>query len=146
MRYFMLITILVATGCGPADTVSPSFSEQERDAIRASLVASGSRITADVPEGLYSSLGNTHVEVHDRNGSIQGSFASKKDLNEFAKVSIEVTKSFLGTEDASSFRDWLKSSMADRGASVLSENFGEFKITLSRIPLRLNWTKLRIEK
>ena len=128
-------------GCTPESTGPPPLTQQDRDATKQRLTAVGAKVTADVPEGLYLSLRNTHVELRELGGSIEGSYATRPDLRDFAGVSTTVAAHFLEESEVPQFRDWLRETFADPRHSVTQSEYHEFKATLSRTPLRLIFTR-----
>ena len=130
-----MIVMGLLLGCG--DGESPSqLAPTQRDTIRQNLQQLGARVTAEIPEGLYLSLRNTHIEIRDLGGVVEGSRETRNDLRDFYFVNEAIAKSFTGFGDVEEFRRWFRESLAAVNSPTPRGEFGEITLTLSRSPLR----------
>ena len=128
-------------GCGGDDTAPPAIDAAHRQAIKRDLGKLGAKVTAEVPEGLYISLRNTHLEVRDLGGLIEGSSKTGRDVQDFGNATETVAKGFLQPDELNEFKAWLKKALAPRAPAVMRSEYRQFKATLSRDPLRVVFTR-----
>ena len=62
--------------------------------MRQNLLRLGAQVTADIPEGLYLSLRNTHIEIRDLGGVVEGSRRTRNDIRDFYLVNEAIAKCF----------------------------------------------------
>jgi hypothetical protein len=136
----MLVFLL---GCGEENTAPPPFAPEHRETIKQHLIELGAKVTADVAEGLYLSLRNTHVEVRELGGVIEGTFGTRRDIQDFGETNEAVGKGFLEADEFEAFKKWLHQALAPQAPSVMRSEYERFKVTLARQPLRTIFTRNR---
>jgi hypothetical protein len=129
------------TGCSAQSTAPPLLTLAHRDTIKQNLQKLGAKVTAETPEEVYLSLRQTHVEVRDVGGTIEGTFRTGRDVQDFGIANEAVAKGFLDQGEFQDFRKWLHKALAPRGPSVLKSEYHQFKVTLSRKPLLTVFTR-----
>jgi hypothetical protein len=131
----------VCLGCGADDAPPPSFTPQHRQTIKQNLAKLGAKVTAEIPEELYLSLRNTHIEVRDLGGIIHGTWQTRRDIQDFGVANEAVAKGFLETGEFESFKQWLHRALSPSASAVHRSEYNRFKVTLSRKPLRMVFTR-----
>ena len=117
------------------------FTPQHRETIKQNLLKLGAKVTAETPEELYLSLRKTHVEVRDLGGTIEGTFQTRRDIQDFGTANEAVAKGFLENGEFQDFKKWLHKAMSPSAPSVLRSEYDQFKVTLSRKPLLAVFTR-----
>jgi hypothetical protein len=141
MRMIQICVVVFVLGCGAENTAPPPFSSQQRESIKQNLKKLGAKVTAEIPEELYLSLRNTHVEVRELGGIVEGTFKTRRDIQDFGTANEAVAKGFLEPREFEDFKKWLHKALAPRAPSVLRSEYDRFKVTLSRKPLRVVFTR-----
>src|SRR5688572_28019973 len=93
MRHFLVVATSLLVGCGAEDAPRP-LEPTHRESIRTNLLRLGAKVTADIPEGLYLSLRNTHIEIREPGGVIEGSRRTQNDIRDFYVVNEAITGCF----------------------------------------------------
>jgi hypothetical protein len=124
-------------GCGAEATGPPSITPEQRQSIKQNLAQLQARVTAEVPEGLYVSLRNTHLEVLEGGGAIECIPRTRRDIQDFGVASEAVAKAFLETAEFEAFKQWLREALSPNTPSPRRGEYGPLTLTLSRAPLRL---------
>ncbi len=133
----LLIFFMVGLVCGCTGEAPPAeLAATHRDAIRLNLQRLGARVTSDSPDGLYLSLRNTHVEIRDVGGVIEGSRHTRNDIRDFYLVNEAVATNFIAAAEIEKFKSWFRTSLSPSSSTVPRTEFGELTLTLSRSPLR----------
>lgn len=141
MRFVQVCLLGFLLGCGAENPAPPAIDSQHRNTIKENLGTHGAKVTADVPEGLYLSLRNTHVEVRDLGGIIEGSSKTGSDVRDFGVVTEAVAKGFLQPGELNEFKAWLQKALAPRAPTAMRSEYQQFKVTLSRNPLHVVFTR-----
>ena len=141
MRLIHVCAIGLLVGCGAEMNPPPPLAPAQREAIKQNLVKLGARVTADVPEGLYLSLRNTHVEIRELGGVVDGSRRTRNDVLDFCSVNEAVVRAFLTGDEFEAFRRWQRESLYPKPPSVPRAEYGDLKLTLSRAPLRIVFSR-----
>jgi len=136
-----LCFLLSVIGCGAKSTAPPLLTLEHRASIKQNLVKLGAKVTAETPDEVYVSLRKTHVEVRDVGGTIEGTFQTGRDVQDFGTVNEAVAKGFLAQRELQDFKKWLHQALAPSGPSVLRSEYDQFKVTLSRKPLLTVFTR-----
>ena len=132
-----MLVCAVALLCGcRAEQPPPQLAASHRESIRLNLQRLGARVTADTPEGLYMSLRNTHVEIRELGGVVEGSRRTRNDIRDFYFVNEAIAKNFIEADQLESFKSWFRASLSPTSSTVPRTEFGELTLTLSRSPLR----------
>jgi hypothetical protein len=134
-RHFLIFATSLLLGCG-ADDVPTQLETTHRESIRTNLRRLGAKVTADVPEGLYLSLRNTHIEIRELGGVIEGSRGTRNDIRDFYMVNEAITGCFANAEEVEEFKRWFRQSVMQRNSTIPRAEFGEITLTISRHPLR----------
>jgi hypothetical protein len=133
----LLIVLAVGLVCGCAGEAPPAeLAATHRDAIRLDLQRLGARVTSDSADGLYLSLRNTHVEIRDLGGVVEGTRGTRNDIRDFYLVNEAVAKNFIEAGEVEKFKSWFRTSLSPSSTTVPRTEFGELTLTLSRSPLR----------
>ena len=140
-RLVQLCVVCFLLGCGGENTAPPPFTPQHRETIKQNLLKLGAKVTAETPEELYLSLRKTHVEVRDFGGTIEGTFRTRRDIQDFGTVNEAVAKGFLENDEFKDFKKWLYRAITPSAPSVLQSEYDQFKVTLSRKPLLTVFTR-----
>jgi hypothetical protein len=141
MGLIQLFVVFFLIGCGAENNAPPPFTPQHRETIRQNLAKLGAKVTAETPEELYLSLRKTHVELRDLGGTIEGTFQTRRDIQDFGTVNEAVAKAFLENGEFQDFKKWLRKAMNPSAPSVLRSEYDQFKVTLSRKPLLAVFTR-----
>ena len=141
MRLIRLCVVCCVIGCAAENTAPPLLTLEHRDTIKYNLQKLGAKVTAETPEELYLSLRKTHVEVRDLGGMIEGTFQTRRDIQDFGTANEAVAKGFLDKSEFEDFKKWLHKALAPSGSSVLRSEYNQFKVTLSRKPLLTVFTR-----
>jgi hypothetical protein len=136
-----LCVVCCMIGCGAENTAPPPFTPQHRDTIKQNLLKLGAKVTAETPEELYLSLRKTHVEVRDLGGTIEGTFQTRRDIQDFGNANEAVAKGFLEKGELQDFKKWLNKAMSPSARAVQRSDYDQFKVTLSRKPLLAVFTR-----
>jgi hypothetical protein len=132
-----LIAIAMLAGCSAKASAPPSIASSERDNLRHNLASLGARVTSDSEDGLYLSLRNTFVEIHDTGGIVGGSYKTQQEFKDFANVNDAIAKVFLAGDDYGQFKNWLRTSMSAQSATPHQAEYKRMTMTLSRVPLHM---------
>jgi hypothetical protein len=135
MRLLLGAAIGLLLGCS-AENAPPQLQPTHREAIRQNLLKLGAQVTTDIPEGLYLSLRNTHVEVRDLGGVVEGSRRTQSDIRDFYRVNEAITKCFADAGQLEDFKRWYRESLLQSNSTVPRGEFGDVTLTISRSPLR----------
>jgi hypothetical protein len=136
MRLILLSLAGCFVGCSAENTVPPPFTPQHRDAIKQSLTKLGAKVTAEIPEGVYLTLRNTHVQIRELGATIESAPRTQQDIQDFATGNQAIANCFLESGEAEQFKKWLRTALARQAAPVLHAEYDQFNVTLSRDPLR----------
>jgi hypothetical protein len=126
-------------GCG-GDIAPPSLLPQHREAIKESLVKLGAKVTSEIPEAVYLSLRNSHVEIRELAATIESAPRTQRDIQDFAIMTQAVANCFLETQESEDFKKWLRGALARQASPVHHDEYEGFTVTLSRKPLRAIFT------
>jgi hypothetical protein len=129
------LMVAAVAGCAAKTSAPPSIISNDRDAIKRNLTSLGSRVTADIPEGLYLTLRNTHIEIRETGGVIEGSPQTRQDFDDFMKANDAIANVFLAADEFEQFKKWLRNSMTGSSRIPQQADYTKFKLTLSRVPL-----------
>ena len=140
MRMIQVCFAVLLAGCG-AETTPPQFTVEHRDTIKQNLQKLGAKVTAETPEEVYLSLRKTHVAVRDVGGTVEGSFKTRNDIQDFGIANEAVAKGFLANSEFQNFKKWLYKALAPGAPSVLRSEYDQFKVTVSRKPLLAVFTR-----
>ena len=132
-----LFALAVIAGCGGDTSAPTSLESAERDAVKRNLAALGGRVTSDTEDGLYFTVRNTYVDIRDAGGTVEGTYKTRQDVDDFGKVSAAIAKVFVAGADNSQFEKWLRTSMSGGSRAPQQADFNRLKVTLSRVPLHL---------
>src|SRR3954453_193188 len=132
-----LLAIAVLAGCSAKASAPPSIASAERDNLKHGLTSVGARVTSDSEDGLYLTLRNTFVEIHDTGGLVGGSFKTQQEFKDFANVNDAIAKVLLAADDYGQFKTWLRTSMSAGSAAPHQAEYKRLTMTLSRVPLHM---------
>ncbi len=141
MRTILVCLLGILLGCGADSTPPPSFTPAHRQTIKQNLATLGAKVTAEIPDELYVSLRNTHIEVRDLGGIIHGTWQTRRDIQDFGIANEAVAKGFLETGEFEDFKKWLHKALSPHADAVHRSEYSRFKVTLSRQPLRTVFTR-----
>ncbi len=130
-----MATILI--GCGRDAAGPPAISTDIRQSIKQNLAQLGAKITGDEPAGLYASLRNTHVEVLDSGGVVEGYPQSRQDFQDFGLVNEAIAKGFLASDEFGAFQQWLRQALSPASSGAARVEYARYEASVSRAPLRL---------
>ena len=140
-RLLQISLIACLGGCAPENTAPPAFAPEHRQTIKENLVKLGAKVTAEIPDELYLSLRNTHIQIRELGGIAEGTFQTRRDIQDFGTASEAIAKGFLEADEFEDFKKWLHKALAPNAPSVLRSEYQQFKVTLSRKPLRMVFTR-----
>jgi hypothetical protein len=140
MRHVLVVVTSLLLGCG-ADDVPPQLEPTHRESVRTNLLRLGAKVTADIPEGLYLSLRNTHIEIREPGGVIEGSRRTRNDIRDFYMVNEAITGCFANAEEVEEFKRWFRQSVMQSNSTIPRAEFGEITLTISRHPLRTTFSR-----
>jgi hypothetical protein len=140
MRIIQVCLVILLTGCR-AEDAPPQFTLEHRETIKQNLLKLGAKVTAETPDEVYLSLRKTHVAVRDLGGTIEGTFKTPRDIQDFGTANEAVAKGFLASGEFQGFKKWLHKALAPSAPSVLRSEYDQFKVTLSREPLLAVFTR-----
>src|SRR5687767_2049294 len=103
MRMTQVCFVVLLAGCS-ASNAPPQFTVEHRDTIKQNLQKLGAKVTAETPEEVYLSLRKTHIAVRDLGGTIEGSFKTRNDIQDFGIVTEAVAKGFLANSEFQNFK------------------------------------------
>lgn len=142
----MLLALLsLSVACGRATDGSATLSEDDRQTATSALVAIGARVTANSPEAVYLSLRNTHVEMREAGGVVEANLKQTRDVRDFAQATFVATRPFLAASEVEEFKTWMDSSLRAGADNVTRSQYAGVRATLSRTPLRFNFSKTENE-
>jgi hypothetical protein len=133
--------VVCLLGCSAKSTAPPLLTLEHRATIKQNLLKLGAKVTAETPEEVYLSLRKTYVEVRDLGGTIEGTFQTHRDIQDFGTANEAVAKGFLDQGEFQDFKNWLHKALAPSAPSVLRSEYKQFKVTLSRKPLLTVFTR-----
>jgi hypothetical protein len=138
----MLCILSFLAGCGEQYAAPIALMPEQREAIKLGLMTAGARVTAEVPEGVYLSLRNSHVQILELGVTIESAPRVQTDIQDFAKVTDTVAGVFLAADETDEFKKWLRAALARQAAPVHHDEYQNVKVTLSRRPLRSTFTRV----
>jgi len=141
IRMIEICVVCSLIGCSAQSTAPPLLTLAHRATIKQNLQKLGAKVTAETPEELYLSLRQTHIQVRDIGGTIEGTSRTGRDVQDFGTVNEAVARGFLEKREFQDFTKWLHKALAPSGASVLHSEYDQFKVTLSREPLLTVFTR-----
>jgi hypothetical protein len=100
----------------------------------------GARLTAEIPETAYLSLRNSHVEIRELGVIIESAPQVQRDIQDFSIANETIASGFLESGEGEEFKKWLHAALAREASPVLHSEYDQFKVTLSRKPLRSVYT------
>ncbi len=134
------LLLLSVNGCNNAPAPPPIATEQ-REAIKNNLTKKGARVSSDTPEALYLSLRNTHVQVQDSGATVEPALRTQSDVQDFFVANEVIASSVLTPTESEEFKKWLRTSVASKSSPVHKVAYDQFRVTFSRKPLRLIYTR-----
>jgi hypothetical protein len=137
MRWLQLCLFGLISGCAADSGAPPQVTPEQRQVITANLAQLKARVTADTPQGLFVSLRNTHVEVREFGGAVEGAGRTSADVQDFGKVSEAVVAPFLEGGELDAFKQRLREALSPNASSTLRAEYARLAVTLTRTPLRL---------
>ena len=140
MRTIQVCLVALLAGCS-AEKSPPQFTPENRDTIKQNLQKLGAKVTAETPEEVDLSLRKTHVAVREVGGTVEGTFQTHRDIQDFGTANEAVAKGFLDEGEFRDFKSWLHKALAPSAPSVLRSEYKQFKVTLSRKPLLTVFTR-----
>jgi hypothetical protein len=132
-----LMAVITLAGCSAKSSAPPAMAPSEMDAIKRSLAPLGARVTSDSADGLYVTLRNTFVEIHETGGIVEGSNKTQQGYKDFASVNDAVAKVFLAADELEPFKKWLRTSLSSTPNAPQQAEYKRLKLTLSRNPLHM---------
>jgi hypothetical protein len=135
MRFFLIAALGLFFGCG-SENAPPQLEPTQREAVRQKLLKLGAQVTTDIPDGLYLSLRNTHIEIRELGGVVEGSRRTRNDIRDFYLVNEAITKCFADASQLEEFKRWYRESLLQSNSPVPRGEFGDVTLTISRSPLR----------
>ena len=139
MAFALATAVLI--GCGEEAAGPPPISAELRQSIKQNLTEMGAKITAEEPAGLYASLRNTHVEVLESGGVVEGYPRSRQDYQDFGLVNEAIAKGFLESEEFSAFQQWLRQALSPASPGADRAEYARYEASVSRAPLRVVFTQ-----
>jgi hypothetical protein len=133
----IFLALITLAGCGAKSSAPPAMTPSEMDAIKRSLAPLGGRVTSDSADGLYVTLRNTFVEIHETGGIVEGSNKTQQGYKDFASVNDAVAKVFLAADEQEPFKKWLRTSLSSVPSASQQAEYKRLKLTLSRNPLHM---------
>jgi hypothetical protein len=124
-------------GCGAEISSPVSLAPEQRQALRDNLIQLRARVTSDTPEALFLSLRNTHIEIRDLGGVVDGVRRTIGDIKDFEAVSEAIAKVFLASDELKAFKQWLRQSLTSNASAPMRTEFQRLTVTLTHSPLRL---------
>jgi hypothetical protein len=124
-------------GCGEEAASPPSINAELRQSIKQNLTRLGAKVTAEVPEGLYVSLRNTHVEVLELGGVVESVPRTQQDVLDFGRVNEALARGFLDNGELPAFQQWLREALSPRGPNVNRSEYSRYELSMSKAPLRV---------
>jgi hypothetical protein len=141
MRSSMLcIVCCCMVSCGEQYAPPVALMPENREAVKQGLIKAGAKVTAEVPEGVYLSLRNSHVQILELGVTIESEPRVQKDILDFAKVTETVAGVFREADESEPFKKWLRTALAREASPIHHVEYKKFKVTLSRRPLRSTFT------
>jgi hypothetical protein len=134
---FCALSVAGLLGCGEEAGAPPSINAELRQSIKQNLTRLGAKVTAEVPEGLYVSLRNTHVEVLELGGVVESVPRTRQDVVDFGQVNVALAKGFLDGGELPAFQQWLRHALSPRGPNVNHAEYSRYELNMSRAPLRV---------
>ena len=128
-------------GCGAENTAPALFTPQHRETIKQNLTKLGAKVTAEIPETLYLSLRNNHFEIRELGAMIESAPRTQRDVQDFAAANQAIASCFLEPSEVDEYRKWLRTALVRQASPVLQAEYDQFKVTLSRKPLRAIFTR-----
>jgi hypothetical protein len=108
--------------------------------MKSNLTKLGARVTAETPDTTYFSLRNTHAEIRELGAIIEVELRTRSDFSDFSSANQAVAGSLCQPTELEKFKKWLSTALAPKAPPVLNSEYGDFKVTLSRKPLRSVFT------
>jgi hypothetical protein len=143
MRLIHILIVCLVVGCGAENGAPPPITPEQREAIKHSLTTLGAKVTEEIPEALYLSLRNTHVEIRELGATVESVPRLQRDIQDFAMANHAVANGFLDADETEDFKKWLRAALAVQAPPVLRGEYQQFEVTLSRRPLRAVFTRNR---
>jgi hypothetical protein len=141
MRFIVIGLASCFFGCGAENTAPTPFTQQHRETVKQSLVRLGAKVTAEIPETAYLSLRNSHVEIRELGVVIESAPRVQRDIQDFAIANEAIASGFLNSGETEDYKKWLRAALAREASPVLRSDYDQFKVTLSRKPLRSIYTR-----
>jgi hypothetical protein len=127
-------------GCAGETSGPVSLAPEQRQALRDNLIQLRARVTSDTPEALFLSLRNTHVEIRDLGGVVDGVRRTIGDVKDFEAVSEAILKAFLASDELTAFKQRLRESLISNASAPMRAEYQRLTVTLTRSPLRLSFS------
>lgn len=134
---FVVVALALATGCSEPLAAPLPISAEQRQSIKQNLTQLGAKITAEDQYGLYASLRNTHVQVLESGGVVEGVPRTRRDYQDFGLVNEAVAKGFLADQEFPQFQQWLRGALSPASPGANRAEFSLYLISISREPLRV---------
>jgi hypothetical protein len=126
-------------GCG-GDMAPPALAAEQRNTMKVNLTKLGARVTSETPHEIYVSLRNTHAEIRELGAMIEVELRTRSDYTDFYSANQAVAGSLCEPAELEEFNKWLRTAFAPNSPPVVKSEYGGFKVTLSRKPLRSVFT------
>jgi hypothetical protein len=137
MRPIHLFLLASLAGCAAESAGPPPVTNEQRQAIKQNLMQLQAKVTAEAPEGLFLSLRNTHVEIRELGGAIDGTLRTRRDVQDFGIVCEAVAKPFLDAAELEAFQQRLREALSPSSPTTVRAEYGRIALTLTRAPLHL---------
>lgn len=142
MRYLLLYMVSLLAGCSEQYAAPIELMPGQREAVKHGLIKAGARVTSDVPEGVYLSLRNSHIQIRDLAVTVESAPRVQSDILDFAKVTEAIAGVFLNPDESDDFKGWLRAALAREASPVHHDEYKNFRVTLARRPLRSTFTRV----
>jgi hypothetical protein len=136
-RIALSFAVIVFVGCREEAPGPPAISTEVRQLIKQNLTQLGAKITAEEPEGLYASLRNTHVELLESGGVVEGYPRNRQDFQDFALINEAIAKGFLASDEFNAFQQWLRHALSPASPGAERVEYARYEASVSRAPLRI---------
>jgi hypothetical protein len=128
------------TGCGSETPARATLAPEQRQAVRDNLVQLRARVTSETPEALFVSLRNTHVEIREFGGVVDGVRRTAADVKDFGFISEAIAKAFLESDELEAFKQLLRQALASNAATPTRAEYERLAASVTQSPLRLSFS------
>jgi hypothetical protein len=127
-------------GCGGETAARPQLVPEQRQAVKDNLLQLRAKVTSETPEALFVSLRNTHIEIREFGGVVDGMRRTSGDVEDFGLICEAIAKAFLESAELEAFKQLLRQSLASNASTPVRAEYQRLTASLTQSPLRFSFS------